>query len=109
MVPKKIKASEGETKGISTLLKAYSDKKGLFKCILCGKEEERDGSRRCGPPDRGQIACGHSIMGRENPLNGFSFFAMAAVGDGPLAVSGYAERAAERSPVVCQRSRWRMG
>lgn len=41
MVPKKIKASEGETKGISTLLKAYSDKKGLFKCILCGKEEER--------------------------------------------------------------------
>lgn len=36
-------------------------------------------------------------------------FAMAAVGDGSLAVSGYAERAADRSPVVCQRSRWRMG
>ena len=45
-------------------------------------QEERDGSRRCGPPDRGQIACGHSMMGRENPLNGFSFFATAAVGDG---------------------------
>ena len=48
-------------------------------------------------------------------MNGFSFFATAAVGDGSLAVSGYAERAeraeraAERSPVVCQRSRWRMG
>ena len=42
-------------------------------------------------------------------MNGFSFFATAAVGDGPLAVSGYAERAAERPPVVCQRSRWRMG
>ena len=37
-------------------------------------QEERDGSRRCGPPDRGQIACSHSMMGRENPLNGFSFF-----------------------------------
>ena len=44
---------------------------------------------------------------------GSPFFVPAAVDDGPLAVGGYiygmTERAAERLPAVCQRSRWRMG
>lgn len=63
-------------------------------------------------PDRGQIACGHSIMGRENPLNGFSFFCDGRSGRraaGGQRVCGTGGTGGREVAVVCQRSRWRMG